>query len=125
MATTTANVTKTFTAGGTIKQYALVHLASDGDVEEASASTSELRVGFAITAAASGDPVTVALLNGGGTAYGIIDEAISVGDALFADAAGELEKSTNTGQPVGYALQAGAEGDVIEVLMVNVVNAAS
>jgi len=65
----------------------------------------------------AGDVVTVDVL---GTAQLLLSSAVGVGDALFGSADGTgIGAGPHTGSaPLARALQAGNEGDVIEVLLI-------
>lgn len=120
-ATTIDNVKRTFTtnATATIAKYSLVKLDTDGSVSVATSSNSEVRAGFldADNTAVS-EPVSVVLLNGGGTAYGIAASTITnAGTALYGATTGKVG-TTATGSIVGYTLESGASAnDVIEILL--------
>jgi hypothetical protein len=118
-ATVTTGLKRTFTAGAAVSQYRAVTIESDGDAIHATDTSGLLIVGISDRAAASGEPVTVALSNAGGTAFVESAEAITVGTAVYATASGKvaLVGTTTNDVLVGTALSAsGADGDVIEVL---------
>ena len=117
--TVTTGLKRSFTAGASISQYRAVTIASDGDAEHATDTASLLIAGVSDRAASSGESVTVALANAGGSAFIEASEAITAGTAVYATAAGKvaLVGTTSNDVLVGTALTAaGADGDVIEVL---------
>ena len=117
--TVTTGLKRSFTAGASISQYRAVTIASDGDAEHATDTASLLIAGASDRAASSGESVTVALANAGGSAFIEASEAITAGTAVYATAAGKvaLVGTTTNDVLVGTALTAaGADGDVIEVL---------
>lgn len=117
--TVTTGLKRSFTAGASVSQYRAVTIASDGDVEHATDTASLLIAGASDRSASSGESITVALANAGGSAYIEAAEAITVGTAVYATASGKvaLGGTTTNDVLVGTALSAsGADGDVIEVL---------
>jgi hypothetical protein len=117
--TVTTGLKRSFTAGASISQYRAVTIASDGDAEHATDTASILIAGASDRAAASGESVTVALANAGGSAYIEAHEAITKGTLVYATAAGKVAKAATTTNDVlvGTALTAaGTSGDIIEVL---------
>jgi len=117
--TVTTGLKRSFTAGASVSQYRAVTIASDGDVEHATDTASLLIAGASDRSASSGESLTVALANAGGSAYIEAAEAITVGTAVYATASGKvaLVGTTTNDVLVGTALSASAaDGDVIEVL---------
>lgn len=105
--------TKTFTASGSISQFARVYLSSAGVVAAAGITTPEL--GTAEVDAASGDVIAVRLSSAAGTRKMIASEAIAAGAPVYAAASGKIAASGSL--YVGRALEAStANNDVIEVL---------
>ena len=105
-----ALLTKSFVAGGTVTQYQPVS-PTGGNATAASNA-----IGFATTGAATGDrfPVVVA-----GTALAIAGGSVSVGDPLKVHSTvTKVVAQGGTGEIIARALSAGADGDVIEVLIV-------
>jgi hypothetical protein len=95
-------------------RYKAVFLATDGDVELATANEMEF-IGFLQNTPASGSPAEIATAGGGSKA--IAGGAIDAGQLLTTDAAGELVAIT-TGQTkaaVARALQSAADGDIFAV----------
>lgn len=122
MSTTTIdNSSRTFVAGEALDAYLLVQVTGDGTVDKATATAGQSNVGFTVTAAASGEAVSVSLLYGGGSSFGTASEAISIGDIVYGAADGKLtpDDSAN-GDKIGVSLSAAtADGDIIEVLPIN------
>ncbi len=119
-ATVTTGLKRSFTAGASVSQYRAVTIESDGDAIHATDSSGLLIVGISDRAAASGESVTVALSNAGGTAFVEAAEAVTIGTKVYATAAGKvaLVGTTTHDVLVGTALTAaGADGDIIEVLL--------
>lgn len=116
-ATTVQNTKRSFTASGAINQYDLVTLENDGLVSVAGAASTKL-VGFADRTVATGESVTVCLLNGGGTAYGELAATVTnAGTPLYVAAGGEVS-ATASGKILGYTLaNGGADGDIVEILV--------
>jgi hypothetical protein len=110
---------KAFEAGGAVPAHALVKLSS-GKVVVCTATATDLPIGVARYAAASGELVAIELLNAGGTIEMIASEAISQGEAVFAAADGEIQDlptTSGTYKMIGYAMdEATADQDIIEVL---------
>lgn len=105
-----ALLTKGFTAGGTVTQYQPVS-PTGGDATAASNA-----IGFAATGASTGDrfPVVVA-----GSALAVAGGTVAVGDPLKVHTTvTKVVAQGGTGTIVARALSAGADGDVIEVLIV-------
>ncbi len=118
-ATTVSNVKKTFTASGTIAQYSLVKIETDGKVSTATkVANGELRVGFVDRAATDGEATSVVLLNGGGSAYGIAAATVTIGDSVFGGTTGKLS-AVASHTSVGVALNTVGANDVLEVLVHN------
>lgn len=119
MSTVINGTQRTFTATGTMSAYILSKLGTDGTVSTATqVSSGETRVGFTTREVLSaGDSTGIALLNGGGTAYGIAAGTITnAGTALYGASGGKLG-TTASGGVVGFSLTSAAANDVIEVLL--------
>lgn len=119
MSTVINGTQRTFTATGTMSAYILTKLDTDGTVSTATEVTSgETRVGFTTREVLSaGDSTGIALLNGGGTAYGIAAGTITnAGTALYGASGGKLGTTASAGV-VGFSLTSAAANDVIEVLL--------
>ena len=99
-------------AGAAVALHALCVLSSDKWVV---AGATALGVGTArVQAFASGDPMTLSLLNGPGTKKMIANAAITSGVEVFAAASGKVAPAGTVS--VGTAFQAAAaDGDIIEV----------
>lgn len=118
-ATTVQNVKKTFTASGAIAQYSLVKIEADGKVSTATkVASGEYRVGFTDRESADGDSVSVTLLNGGGSAFGIAAATVTIGNVLYGATTGKLG-ATASHTSVGVALDTVGADEVLEVLVIN------
>ena len=119
MSTVINGTQRTFTATGTMSAYILSKIGTDGTVSTATqVASGETRVGFTTREVLSaGDSTGIALLNGGGTAYGIAAGTITnAGTALYGGSGGKLG-TTASGGVVGFSLTSAAANDVIEVLL--------
>ncbi len=107
---------KTFTAGGTIIQYALVSLNGTTSDSVIVCPANGAPIGVAQHAASSGEAVTVEALEIGGVYKGVASEALTVHEAIYTAASGKVQdKTTATLSFLGYARQAAsADGDVFE-----------
>ena len=118
---------RTFTANEAIELYSRVKIHTDGKVQKA--GLAELGIGTNQTAAAfaDGDEISVKLYSAGGTHKMRCKEAVDVGDAVFTDAAGEIQDtSTSTAFQIGFALETTtAEDDICEVVFVPGITAVS
>lgn len=108
--------TKSFTAAGTIAQYARVVLGSGGTITAAGLTDKE--IGTAVEAASSGDTIAVRLRTASGTHKMIAIEALAAGATVYTEANGKVQDTAaSTAFQVGTALEAAtADGDIIEVL---------
>lgn len=104
------------TAIAPVDPYKLVKLESDGTVAVATQATDEIRVGITNAPANGDSPVSVQLLNGGGTAIAEVSTTVTQNDALYGAADGKLA-TTASGDIVGYALANAVDGDEIEILL--------
>ena len=87
-----------------------------GSVVPAAAATDKL-VGTTLDQAAAGQTITVRLRSAAGTLSVKLGGTVSVGDAVTSNASGAGVATTTAGdQILGYALEAGVSGDVIELL---------
>lgn len=101
---------KTYTAGGEVKPYQIVKITDRGKVEAASA-TSQTLIGVAIELGAKKDErVDIAH---GGLPKVKLSAAVTVGAALTTDTDGYAKAASSGDMVVGFALSAGADGDVI------------
>lgn len=120
MSTTIKNVQRTFTATGTMSPYILAKVDTDGSVSTATkVASGETRVGFTTREVlTAGDSTGIALLNGGGTAYGTAHGTITnAGTALYGGPGGKVSP-TASGGVIGFSLTSSiAADDVIEVLL--------
>lgn len=89
---------------------------SPSNVVLAAAATDAL-VGTTLDQAAAGQTITVRLRSAAGTLSVKLGGTVAVGDAITANGSGlGITTVTAGNQILGYALEAGASGDVIEVL---------
>lgn len=89
---------------------------SSGNVVVATAGT-DLTIGVTVGATAAGGTANVRLRSAQGTIRVQAGGTVAVGDAVTATAAGKALTTTTAGnQILGYALEAGASGDFIEIL---------
>jgi hypothetical protein len=106
---------RTGTAGEDLssKQFYIVQLAADGDIEVGEGAT-DLIVGVLQNAPESGQPATYRFL---GTTKVVAAGSISIGDWVTTDSAGKAVATTTDGNiTIGRALEAAsADGDIIEV----------
>ena len=111
--------TKTFTAGGTIPQFARVKLSAANTVVVSVAADKAAYLGVAQTGAASGETLTVAFKGGYRTFKLIASEAMAVNAVIYGDADGEIQDTSN-GNPIGTALEAAtADQDIIECILLD------
>ncbi len=100
-----------------LKQFYIMKQSSATEVTIASAAT-DFIVGTVVNkpAPAAGANVEIAMRTGGGTARVILGGTVTtVGDKLTADSAGKaVVTTTGADQILGYALQTGSAGDIIE-----------
>jgi len=116
-ATIIENSKKTFIATDAVGAYLLTKLDASGNVVVATGtSAGEARIGFTDRAVGAGEATGIVLINGGGSAYATPNETIAIGDALYGDASGKVS-TTADGAIIGYALNAGAADDVIELIL--------
>ena len=98
----------------TAKQFFIVQLAADADVEVAEGAT-DLIVGVLQNAPDTGEQATYRF---GGTTKVSAGGTIAVGDWVTTDSAGEAIATTTDGNIViGRALAAAVDGDIVEVQM--------
>lgn len=115
-----ANYIPGFRAGADLSssRYVALQLASDGDVEAATANEMEF-IGFLQNAPASGAVAEIAGLGGGAKA--IAAGNINPGDKLTTDSSGHLVAIT-TGQTkaaVAVALSSAVDNDIFDVLVLS------
>ena len=115
--------TRTFIAGEDLSssQFKFVTLESDGQVDLAD-SAGENCMGVVINDPASGGEATVVVsgktvVTAGGT--------IAAGAAIATDASGDAVTAASTNIIMGYALEAGVDGQVIAVELIQGGNAAA
>jgi hypothetical protein len=110
---------KTLRAAGTIPQYARIKLDTNGDWALAGAGAGGKADAIALHAAVVGDMLAGRLLNVGGTVKVIASEALTLGELIYGAANGKVDDLT-TNCLEGKALEAaGADGDIIEMLIMN------
>jgi hypothetical protein len=92
-----------------LKGQALKAGANAGEVIPAAAGT-DVVIGVAGDAAASGESVPVMLLGGAGGSVGVL----ATGELAVGDAVGVLGAAVTTGLHIGRALEAAASGELCE-----------
>jgi hypothetical protein len=113
MAFTEKMATRTYTSGSAIVQFTFVSLAADGQVDNTGASVRTDGVAL-MSAAGAGEAIAVAY-DGRVTVVTGSAGGIARGDAVAVDSAGKAKKAASTNVIVGYALEAGAAGQIITV----------
>jgi hypothetical protein len=123
MAVQESRETRTFIAGEDLSssQFKFVTLESDGQVDLAD-SAGENCMGVVINDPASGGEATVVVsgktvVTAGGT--------IAAGASVATDASGDAVTAASTNIIMGYALEAGVDGQVIAVELIQGGNAAA
>ena len=123
MAVQESRDTRTFIAGEDLSssQFKFVTLESDGQVDLAD-SAGENCMGVVINDPASGEEATVVVsgktvVTAGGT--------IAAGASIATDASGDAVTAASTNIIMGYALEAGVDGQVIAVELIQGGNAAA
>ena len=123
MAVQESRDTRTFIAGEDLSssQFKFVTLESDGQVDLAD-SAGENCIGVVINDPASGGEATVVVsgktvVTSGGT--------IAAGAAVATDASGDAVTATTNNIIMGYALEAGVDGQVIAIELIQGGNAAA
>lgn len=110
---------RTFTAGGTIPQFARVKLSAANTVVVSVATDKAAYLGVAQTGASSGEELTVALKGTYRTFKCIASEALAVNAVVYGADDGEV-KDTANGNPIGTALEAAtADQDIIECVLLD------
>lgn len=114
---------KAFTAGtGGLSAWCLVKLSSGTVVLNTAAATDDA-IGVTLSTVLEGEPVSVALLNTGGTLEMTSAGAITAGARVFAAASGRVQAlpaSAGTYRLIGIAMNAASgAGAVIEVMPLN------
>lgn len=111
---------KTFPANADLsaKQYFIVKLDTDGVGVVLASAASDFSLGTLENKPASGEGASVHMRNGAGTHKVVLGGSVSaVGGKLTADSAGKAVVTTNSGDHIiGYALQTGSAGDIIEYM---------
>jgi hypothetical protein len=96
----------------TAKQFYIVQLAADGDIEVGEGAT-DLLVGVLQNAPDSGEQATYRFL---GTSKVKAGGTIAIGDWVTTDSAGKAVATTTDGNiTIGRALAAAVDGDIFEV----------
>lgn len=123
MAVMQSRDTRTFVAGESLAaaQFKFVTLESDGQVDLAD-SAGENCVGVCINDPAAGEAATVVMsgkvmVTAGGT--------IAAGAAVATDASGDAVTATTNNIVMGYATEAGVDGQVIAIELIQGGNAAA
>lgn len=105
---------KGFLASTALAMGTIVKLNAGGAVLATAAAT-DVSIGVTVEAATAGRTVNVKMRNGGGTSPVVLGGTVAVGDALTSNASGAAITTVTTGnQVVGYAIEAGTVGQVIE-----------
>ena len=116
------NIVKSYIAGDAITEFALVKLATDGDIEVAGASDGANIIGVAQRAASTGDIVDVVVH---GLTRAIVDTAIDLTSAVAlpvqCGANGHLDANASGGYGIGYLIPskqnlALATGEQVEII---------
>ena len=113
MAFTERMDTRTYISGSAVAQFTFVSLAADGQVDNTAANARTDGVALA-AATGAGEAIAVAY-DGRVTVVTGAAGGIARGDAVAVDAAGKAKKAASTNVIVGYALEAGAAGQVITI----------
>ena len=123
MAVMQSRDTRTFVAGESLAaaQFKFVTLESDGQVDLAD-SAGENCIGVCINDPAAGEAATVVMsgkvmVTAGGT--------IAAGAAVATDASGDAVTATTNNIVMGYATEAGVDGQVIAIELIQGGNAAA
>lgn len=111
MAFTEKMATRTSISGSAIAQFTFVVLASDGQVDNASANVRADGVAL-MSAAGAGEAITVAY---DGRVTVLAGGTITRGAAVAVGTSGKAKAAASTNIIVGYALEAGVDGQVITV----------
>ena len=101
--------TRAFKTSGAVVQYGLVALQADGTVQLAGAADSP--IGVAERAAASGEMVSVRLMNAPGTMLFVASEIILKGNQVAPQTGGKVQGAAGNWVTVGAAA---ADGDYVE-----------
>lgn len=123
MAFTERMQTRTYISGSAVAQFTFVSLAADGQVDNTAANARTDGVALA-AATGAGEAIAVAY-DGRVTVVTGAAGGIARGDAVAVDAAGKAKKAASTNVIVGYALEAGAAGQVITIELSRADNAAA
>lgn len=123
MAYTERMQTRTYISGSAVAQFTFVSLAADGQVDNTAANARTDGVALA-AATGAGEAIAVAY-DGRVTVVTGAAGGIARGDAVAVDAAGKAKKAASTNVIVGYALEAGAAGQVITIELSRADNAAA
>lgn len=106
--------TKSYTAGEALGAYVRVKKSGSTVIL---AGAGENAIGVTTHNVANGDPVTIRLLNGYGTAFMKVSAPVAQNAAVYGTASGKIDDA-GTGPILGYAEEAGtADNDIIEVLL--------
>lgn len=106
---------KTLLAAGTISRYDRVHMNTSGQWAQSGAT--DKADAIALDDAVANEPLSAELLNNAGTVKMKAGVAITVGALVYSAASGKIGV-TGTNRLEGKAIDAaGADGDIIEVLV--------
>ena len=123
MAVMQSRDTRTFVAGESLAaaQFKFVTLESDGQVDLAD-SAGENCVGVCINDPAAGEAATVVM---SGKVMVTAGDTIAAGAAVATDASGDAVTATTGNIVMGYATEAGVDGQVIAIELIQGGNAAA
>jgi hypothetical protein len=116
------NIVKSYIAGGTITEFALVKLETDGDVVVADVATDANVIGVAQRAASSGDIVDVVVH---GLTRAIVETGINLTSAVSlpvqVGATGGVDANASGGYGIGYLIPSKqnlnlAAGEQVEII---------
>jgi len=107
----------TLVAGEALAANRRVKVTGEKTVSYADASDDSAFVGVTIAGVASGEVVGVALKTAAQTFELECADAVAAGAAIYAANDGEITDTTGT-TIIGYALEAGAAGDIIDCILV-------
>lgn len=120
MSNYTVGNNKSFKANADLsaKQFYIVKLDTDGVGVVLASAASDFVLGTLDNKPTSGMTASVSLRSSAGTHKVVLGGTVSaIGGKLVADSAGKAVVSTNAGDHmIGYALQTGSAGDIIEYM---------
>ena len=111
MAFTEKMATRTYTSGSAIVQFTFVSLAADGQVDNTAANART--DGVALMAAAGANEAIAVSYDGRVTV--LSGGTITRGAAVAVGTSGKAKAAASTNVIVGYALEAGVDGQIITI----------